>query len=829
MYMFVFREIGGIFRRISRGGDFFDRRSRLLCCLLLLVTPFQISDVLAQDWEEGFVVYTDGGHHVACDRPNSEQSYEGKRAPRWGTVQSRFKKIKATYDDDNYFISEGVVHCLQLAMDAWESKIDIREPIEFFVCISEDLEPDVTMSTKVGYVATSEMEALPDNLYRQKFPTQCEVHDTITINAMVDWSYSWAYDSFDDGTVNLTNGFMRHIAHVLGFGTSVVRHGDGLDFTLPQKPSPFDKLLTDGNRSLYSLRTGSQPSDFESFFSKPLRLQTSSFDYAVYHCDGFVPDKSGNYFALGFDNIMEYSQSDEKALLSINTETLNVLQAIGWELLPQGVDIVCHQTNVLGYGSVYNVLDFVARGTSDQKPLNASWCYQIYNPSDATYRTVTSSTGTKFSVTPTIIESSLDTFQCVQARVTCNVSGKEYTYPLSLETRPWVEKVEVVNYVDIGNGLYKFDILLSQIGATGGTIVVSDGVGLSKLYNLTDQLIDIGPMVKGYKVYIKIRVGNKFGTTGHIVQAEPYITEDMETDGIQVAINGTPWKDNCFHDGDVVNLSLSKADSELRIDSVKWRVKLKTIYGEWIYRDLSNENNCSFTVEPNIFDCSFVKTADENDHDYSGLISWADQVRVNPDSCFFLCDVHASRDGKEVKYTLASPNFIFDVLSHPTIQVFDVWVDDDGFKKISLKIDCDNYDWGTIDLNQQNFNLPSYTDTIFDKSFNLDYYEMYVEWGNRVSCWMLNPYGTCKSNIIQILPTDIKQPFVGYNLFLRGKTLVLESDGVVNMSVYSMDGKLITQCRDTQQYAVNLDAGLYIIEIQDSKTNKKQHKKVYVK
>ena len=293
MYMFVFREIGGIFRRISRGGDFFDRRSRLLCCLLLLVTPFQISDVLAQDWEEGFVVYTDGGHHVACDRLNSEQSYEGKRAPRRGTVQSRFKKIKAAYDDDNYFISEGVVHCLQLAMDAWESKIDIQEPIEFFVCLSEDLEPDVTMSTKVGYVATSEMEALPDNLYRQKFPTQCEVHDTITINAMVDWSYSWAYDSTDDGTVNLTNGFMRHIAHVLGFGTSVVRRGEGLDFTLPQKPSPFDKLLTDGNRSLYSLRTGSQPSDFEAFFSRPLRLQTSSFDYAVYNCGGFVPDKRG--------------------------------------------------------------------------------------------------------------------------------------------------------------------------------------------------------------------------------------------------------------------------------------------------------------------------------------------------------------------------------------------------------------------------------------------------------------------------------------------------------------------------------------------------------
>ena len=81
-------------------------------------------------------------------------------------------------------MSEGVLHCLKTAMDSWENAIAIKEPIKFHVCISEDLNEDIAISTTVGYSYYNrrDLESLPDNLHRQ-IDNNITEHDTITINA----------------------------------------------------------------------------------------------------------------------------------------------------------------------------------------------------------------------------------------------------------------------------------------------------------------------------------------------------------------------------------------------------------------------------------------------------------------------------------------------------------------------------------------------------------------------------------------------------------------------------------------------------------------------
>ena len=75
------------------------------------------------------------------------------------------------------------------------------------------------------------------------------IHGTITINALINWNTSWSSDGTDWGIDNLQTALLRHIAHVLGFGTSVVQQEGELGFAIRQQASPFDNLVSDGQKN----------------------------------------------------------------------------------------------------------------------------------------------------------------------------------------------------------------------------------------------------------------------------------------------------------------------------------------------------------------------------------------------------------------------------------------------------------------------------------------------------------------------------------------------------------------------------------------------------
>ena len=67
---------------------------------------------------------------------------------------------------------------------------------------------------------------------------------------------------------------MRHIGHVLGFGSSLVERASGVGFAVNHTPSAFDRLIYNGEQSLADLKDA-EGKEFERFFAnKDVRLKS---------------------------------------------------------------------------------------------------------------------------------------------------------------------------------------------------------------------------------------------------------------------------------------------------------------------------------------------------------------------------------------------------------------------------------------------------------------------------------------------------------------------------------------------------------------------------
>lgn len=189
--------------------------------LLVLLSQVIFCKASVHDNDNGLITYTDNTYSISMSGVNrtiNKTPLSSARSSEVQEIRSRLGNIIASYDD-NYFMTDGVKHCIKLAMDSWEERITIQKPIRFHVCISESMSPEVAISTTVGY-SMKQGNALPDNLYNQDTLDDVALSDTMRINVCIDWNTTWPYDGFYNGTVNLTNGILKNIARILGFATS---------------------------------------------------------------------------------------------------------------------------------------------------------------------------------------------------------------------------------------------------------------------------------------------------------------------------------------------------------------------------------------------------------------------------------------------------------------------------------------------------------------------------------------------------------------------------------------------------------------------------------
>ena len=267
------------------------------CILSILSLLFFLSSTVLGQTEETYeVTYVDSvgyNYSAYAPQPLVETVVEGETYE----LRSRQGKILATVPVSPY-MTIGVEHCLMMAMDVWEEQLNIKEPVRFKVTFNENMSPDVEIQTTVEYALDRNRNSAPLNLLNQvEFQRKDEV-TTIDINAYVYWNSSWA-NELEFGYDNLTTALTRHLAHILGFGTSIVQRSGGINFATPRSASLFDNLVVNANnQTLGSLARRGSSEAIEAFLVQDLYLNLPGGKQRLYsNSQGFVLYRSGCYFS----------------------------------------------------------------------------------------------------------------------------------------------------------------------------------------------------------------------------------------------------------------------------------------------------------------------------------------------------------------------------------------------------------------------------------------------------------------------------------------------------------------------------------------------------
>lgn len=493
------------------GGD-------MKCILSILGLLFSLSSTAIGQTEETYkVTYVDsvGNNYSAyAPQPLVETVVEGETYE----LRSRQGNILATVPVSPY-MTIGVEHCLMMAMDVWEEQLNIKEPVRFKVTFNENMSPDVEIQTTVEYALDRNRNCAPLNLLNQiEFQRKDEV-TTIDINAYVYWNSSWA-NELEFGYDNLTTALTRHLAHILGFGTSIVQSGTGINFANPNTASLFDNLIVNAdNLSLGSLAGFGSSDAIEAFLVQDLYLNLPGGKQRLYsNSQGFVLYRSGCYFSLEKDNLMNYPYQDKTKLLPINPETLDALSAIGWEVKPHELSLDGSSLDTYGYGSVYQGHIFKASGQDGTPITNARWKYQLYNNHSGAYVDQTQGTGGSFTI-PSILKGNeyLDKYQCQQGRVVCEANdGASVSYPVFLDAHPLVLGYQIANVQDAENPYYfSFDIILSYVGSDNGVLTVCNEGGAAMLFDIKGSgqtTIHVPNAFKYSQLWIDVSLDNNYGS-----------------------------------------------------------------------------------------------------------------------------------------------------------------------------------------------------------------------------------------------------------------------------------------------------------------------------
>ena len=610
--------------------------------ILLFLQCFLITLKAQDSLDSGCVVYVDSIYdnssitrsHLLLGKARHSLHNQYRHATQMDTVYSRKKKIMAIYDPDVTEFTDGVIHCLRMAMDLWEDRINFKFPIIFLVNYTYDLDDDLEIKTSVRYSKLSRFQSRSNSIYSWNNSLQENAQtnimatypDTISINANVEWNSAWSYDINGMGS-NLITALLRHIGHILGFGSSVITANGTTRFCISGAASDFDRLIVDENNTALSSYCQNQAALISSgYFTHDLRINSPN-QYALYSSkSGYIPFRSAMYFSLPSDNIMNYPYGDRTQLRSINHETMDVLKSIGWgqRVSPYNVSIQSSTLDAVGYGSGYATHLFSAVDSAGSDVQSAVWKYQRFSNVTGDYVDVSTSTGSAFSLSPpSVVSDAIDEDKCLQGRIVCTLTngGEQisYTKPVFLELRPWFTSLEVENVFAPSNSNYfSFDVRVKSLGATSGQLLVCNEYGQVLTYNMNgynEEVIHVSNVFKFGQTYFDLTQNNSYGGNVKIILYEEATSAarkqndvpSMAIDDMQIIpIEGEIREDRLFvQDGDSVSLTLSNIDDDSFKATgniqVSWKLVIpKYNNKKWEYNIGGDAHGCSFKVKPDL-------------------------------------------------------------------------------------------------------------------------------------------------------------------------------------------------------------------------------------
>lgn len=461
------------------------------------------------------------------------------------------KELRLSKDAGNFYydtvnVPDSVDVCIRAAIDIWESKLRNNAQIKLeFEYTDFDTDNDVIID--VSYDNESKI-VRPKCLHRYLnniLLTESESPDArIQINKNKDWDCNNS-DIAQYGTRNLTYALLRSIGVALGFGSSVtyINDKDIIAFACGRNiHTVFDTFISDsdGNKLSDVPNTGKRNNNALNSYVQP----TERYVYALkddeahrmYAPETYDPFKSlvylDNYYSL-----MHYDPGVGEKNLRIDDTTIELLNAIGWDMPEKEVEIIGENIDSTGIASAYQPHKFTIKNYTGKNLSNAEW--QLSLPlKDGGTETICQNDGRLDFEIPQITD---------ETRYAININGDIYgtitftavttdltvsdTYRVSLELKPHINAVHIVKkesnspydnynlyYTIEYTGTNKLYIQLQE--QYGGTLV-SQEVNEPYLAHVVTKYIN-----SPFSAKIHINAENKYGSDKMTLRLPPYILEE---------------------------------------------------------------------------------------------------------------------------------------------------------------------------------------------------------------------------------------------------------------------------------------------------------------
>lgn len=579
--------------------------------------------------ENGFVIFIDSVTPQTAFINRGKQVVSNKTNGSSVLVTSRMGKFEATYDSDDENLRDGMIHCLRMAMDMWEDKMQFTIPVKFHVSATLNLSHFIEVKTLVHYSKIDRYRSRVHCLYKQAH-NDSELVDSIFINANIDWNYSRLYD-ISEGSNNITTIFLKQIAHILGFGISVTEVNGQIGFTINRTYSDFDDFVIDANgNKLSSLARMGGSTDLSNFLRQNIFFASNGLTNKLYSDTNRVDIyKTGKYFSFTNAGLMNYPQAPQSEPMKINTKLWSVIDSIGWNIKPYEREIICNDLDQAGYGSAYLPHTFNLSGAG----LNYDWRYQSFSHSTGQYSTKASITGHSFIISnlPEFSDDEIGPDMCVQSRIECEVVQdgitKKYTLPVFLELRPVFVTCNVSNVnCPTGSNYYSMDVTLEYYGAQSCQMSVCNEYAPPTNHNINGEgqrIIHVDSVFKYGQSFLDIKLSNEYGENVKIIYLDNPCVFANRMDAlpsycINAELNGEIVTDSLVaQDHDEISFSLTcpSGVAGLEDKDISWQLcfpkddgnEWRKLLGDGIYN--------SFKLEKSFFT--------KNEYEYiTKLFSW---------------------------------------------------------------------------------------------------------------------------------------------------------------------------------------------------------------
>ena len=348
----------------------------------------------------------------------------------------------------------------------------------------------------------------------------------ITLNSDIDWNCSFSKDAASE--YNIPTMILKGITRCLGFGSCITEEKENQFANYWEYPIDFDGLLHYNGKSLNDIAGLSQEMT-DAVTSNNVYAHTETHQYKIYAPEQFEPDLSLRYFD-DENSLMSVYLGKGNVSLNVDNKTIDILNAIGWDLPVSDIRIQCDNIFGDGIGSCNEAHTFSLL-RNGENITSYAWRFLL---KDKNENYIQIKTGTTETFTISRIDNPENYFVNIngdlEGRIECDyildgLQNSADPFSLSLELKPAILSVE--NIRKVSKDQYTFSLLFDvrYTGADYLYVEIEEEYDSSlRNYRFDEPYIahvKTGNISNLYYSWITIIAVNKYGETYETIEFEP--------------------------------------------------------------------------------------------------------------------------------------------------------------------------------------------------------------------------------------------------------------------------------------------------------------------